>query len=331
MADNACSVCWGLKTDCRVCSGTGVLGERPPLLMRVKRRDLSLFGTDEFPLRCSSLGAMVACPWRYAMQFLFDQGESEAGPAADTGSAAHAAVAAWHTNDKDATAAVRSMVDRGNEYPLADLDEAAAMFLLYSRDPRNAGATVVAVEQDVSFVLPPCPSDETKKGIVVWGTVDQVRLGSDGRLCVYDLKTSKKSGLVLMQEHQYQVAAYCVGASRRLGKPVHPGALICPRHYQVKRPPETEPDGVFFEYAWSLEDCIAILLGVRHVVAAIRRGDVHHQAGESCRWCPSRTPDVCVPKLRSVLDPLTLRVVVPPPAPAPVVPAGAEVDLPWEM
>lgn len=305
-----CPSCFGTRFGtCAICS-VEVVATRPPCDVAPKEgRSLTDFGTVAFPLRASGLPKLVMCPWEAAMEFLFEC-HDESGPAADTGSATHAAVAAWHTMGHDAASAVKSMVDRSGEFPKADFDEATVMFLNYTRDPRNVKAEVVEVERKVSFVLPPAPEDETQKEIAVNGKVDQIRI-VDGLYRVYDLKTSKKSGLDLMRQHQYQIAAYVVGASHIFGKPVHPGALICPRHYVRGILPETEPAGVFFQFPWTFEDARFILWGLRRIVASIRSGEVWHQGGEHCRWCPAGSPDVCLPRLRSVTDPSTMRISLP--------------------
>lgn len=241
------------------------------------------------------------------MSFLFEV-SGESGPAADTGSAVHAAIAAWHLCGHDVGSAVESMVARYGEFPLADLEEATSLFCLYTRDPRNREAEVVAVERRVEFLLPACAEDPTGEAISVIGTVDQVR--REGPLLkLYDIKTSKRPGHELLDAHLYQLAAYTVGASHAFGEPVHPGALICPRHYRGE--PESAPDGVFFECAWTFDDARFILWGVRRIVAAVRAGEVWHFGGAHCRYCVAGSPDVCVPRLRASTDPKTMKISLP--------------------
>lgn len=319
---------------CRLCGGTGVTGDpdRRVTQLPVLRDDMTRFATKDWPLRPSQLAQLVECNWRVAMRYVYGTTD-ESGSAADTGSAMHAAVAAWHTvAEGDVTASVEAMVARTAEFPLADLSEAAAMFFLYTRDPRNA-CTVVLQEKGVELVLPPAPEDPTKAPIVVQGTLDQVRCLPDKpegeRFFVFDLKTSKRPGLDLLREHMYQVAAYCVGASRELGEPVHPGSLVCPRHYKKNDPPENRPEGVFFPYPWRFRDTRLILSGLRRIVAAVRAGHVWIRAGDHCRWCDARGPERCLPLLDATVDPRTLQLNPSKAAPPPEWTGGA-VDFDME-
>lgn len=275
----------------------------------VVHSDLTRFGTAEWPLRASWLSQMMVCPWRKVMDMIFNT-RDESGPAADTGSATHAAIAAWHQMGQDPASALRVMTERFGEYPLASLEEAASLFLLYSRDPRNREADVVAVERRIAFTLPPAPQDPTQEEIVIFGTIDQVRRAG-GRLKVNDVKTSKLPGATLLRDHLYQLAAYSVGASTLFGEPVDPGALICPRGYKKGERPEDRPAGVFFEYAVTHEDCRVLLNGLRHVVAAVRNGEVWANGGAHCQWCAAGDPSVCVPRLARVVDPSTMRISLP--------------------
>lgn len=323
-----CPSCFGTSQACRVCGGVGTVGptSRPLLRFAVRRADTGAFGTADCPLRMSSLDGLCRCPWRATIMHMFDV-RDEAGPAADTGSAVHAAVAAWHREGLDAAAAIRSMVERHGEFPLANLDEAAALFLLYSRDPRNLEARIVLLEETLSFSMPPAPEDVTGQPVCFVGRVDQVRL-VDREYRVYDVKTSKRPGRVLMDEHMKQICAYAVGASLKLGAPVKPGGLIVPRGY-VGKLPESKPDGVFFDLPWTFEDCRHVLWGIRRVVAAVRAGEVWNVGGDHCRYCPAGSTDECVPLLRAATDPGTMRVSLPsvPPPLSPDVEIAGTVDV----
>lgn len=253
-------------------------------------RDLTQFATDAYPLHASGLRNLVSCPWKVVVGFLSAPSD-ESGAAADTGSAVHAAAAAFH-HGKEAAACLSIMGSRIREYPQADLKEAAALFLAYAADPRNRSARVVLVEQEVKFTISPASHDKTQAPIQVVGTVDQVRELDDGSLAALDIKTSKKDPVDLLNNHAMQVAAYMVGASYLLGRPVKRGCLITPRKY---RPDGTGP--AFWWYPWTLDDTAAVLEAVRNVVAAVRAGNVWHVAGEQCTWCPFRTPDACMPRL----------------------------------
>ena len=259
------------------------------------KKDISRFATEDRPLHCSGLGTLLKCPWRAAMQFLYEDQDvgSEAG---DTGSATHVAVAELHRG-KEVADCIAAMKDRLGKYPKADLQEAAALFLSYAADTRNRGAEVVLIEKEVAFQISPAEEDKTQAPIQVVGTLDQVRK-VNGIYKLFDLKTSKKDGVDLLNQHVFQIAAYCIGASIFLNTKVQPGALICPRKYKTKDP-STAP--VFYHFTWTFDDIEQILYGVRHAVAKIRAGEYWHVPGDYCTWCPAKTPDFCLPKLKQCL------------------------------
>lgn len=260
-------------------------------------RDLSKFGTDEFPLHSSGLKALVRCPWEVVMKFLSEPGEDH-GVAGNTGSAMHVAAAEFHRG-KEIAACLESMATGIDRYPLANLQEAAEMFLHYSTDPRNAGAEFgqfdgrPVIEEKLEFFIDPAPEDPTRQKIKIVGTGDQVRR-ENGRLKYWDIKTSKLDPMEIRDDTLYQAAAYCVGLTFKLGEPVHPGGVICPRRY---KPGAAESSPVFWHFPWTLEDTGQILKGVRHMVALIRQGHLWHIPGRHCTWCPAKTPDLCLPQL----------------------------------
>lgn len=259
-------------------------------------KDLTRFGTEDQPLHPSGLGTVVKCPWRAAMEYLATGEESEGGAAADTGSAAHKAIAAFHKG-KGQAASLEVMQAHRADYPSADLQEAAGLFLCYAADSRNATADVVLVEEPIQFSISPAPEDKTQAPIQVIGTLDQVRR-ENGQHYLHDVKTSKLDGLELLNQHVFQIAAYCVGASLKLGVKVNPGSLILPRKYRGKDP-NSAP--VFWHFAWKFEDIEQILAAVRHSVANIRNGNLYHVPGPYCTWCSARSPDLCLPRLQTVL------------------------------
>lgn len=222
--------------------------------------------------------------------------DDDSGQAADTGSAMHRAAQAMHKKESIA-ASLKAMQEDKAKYPLADLNDAAAMFLNYASDPRNSTADFVCVEQAIAFDIAPAKDDPTQAPIKVIGTLDQVRR-KDGKLFLWDIKTSKKDGPTLLSNHIFQAAAYCIGASILLNAPVHPGGLILPRKYKAGAV-ATSP--AFWHFAWSFDDIEQILEPIRHKVSLIRRGLVTHMPNEGCNWCPGRSPDLCLPKLRRTL------------------------------
>lgn len=259
-------------------------------------KDFKLFATDSYPLHPSGLRSLIDCPWRMVDMFLLAP-DQESGPAADTGSAVHAAAHAMHEG-KEVAEALAIMHAKLADYPRADLLDASDLFLKYAADVRNREAKIVATETAIRFQIKAAPEDPTGEPVSFIGRLDQVR-DTDGRLRVYDLKTSKKDQTTLLHEHTFQMAAYCVGASILFKREVWPGALILVRRYG-KSDYSNAP--VFWHYSWSFQDCAKILDVVRHRVAEIRRGVVYHNPREEqCCWCHMRTPDLCLPKLQSEL------------------------------
>lgn len=247
-------------------------------------RKLEDFGTDKHPLHASGLQSIIKCSLRAVLHFLL-QPDDESGEAADTGSAVHAAVHAWHNNGQDAAASLDAMRQASGRYRKADLNDAAALFLQYAQDPRNAQAEIVASERNVRFQLDPAPEDKTGRPIVIVGTCDQTRR-VHGELRVFDIKSSTKPGYHLLMQHLYQVSAYAVGMTIEMGEPVHPGALIRVRGY---------PNGAFFPYSIDLKHAAMLMDALRRVVAAIRAGKPVPSPGDYCTWCVMRTMDACVP------------------------------------
>lgn len=257
-------------------------------------KDLKLFGTESWPLHPSGLSQLMQCPWRLVMSYLFED-KDEGGQAADTGSAMHKAAQSFH-GGSDVAASLGVMQAMLKSYPRADLQDAATMFLAYSSDPRNTTADVVLREQPISFSIAPAPEDQTQAPIAVIGTLDQVRR-VDGKLKLFDIKTSKKDPMLILQRSMFQAAAYCVGATVLLNETVEPGAIIMPRRYRMDAV-ATSP--VFYYFPWRFKDIEQILKGVRHLVARVRAGDIWHTPNDDCCWCVARSPDLCLPKLIQV-------------------------------
>jgi hypothetical protein len=261
---------------------------------------LTEFATAAHPLRCSSLPKLMQCNWRAVM--LFNQEcEDSSGAKADTGSAVHKAAESWHAQGLTVAGAIKEMGANLPRYPLADLADAEAQFLAYALDPRNQSAKIVVCEKQIAFTLPPSPADPTGQGIHVIGTLDQIREESDGTLKLHDIKTSAWPGYQILCEHAYQIAAYCIGASDLLGRPVHPGSVIMTRGYLKKGvDPRKEPGGIFWRYAWDLDRCRTLIAGVADIVALIRGGTVWAAPGGYCQWCPMKGPEFCLDHLHEL-------------------------------
>lgn len=257
-------------------------------------KDISKFGSADYPIHPSGIRGLLVCPWRSVMRFYAAHEADEAGPAADTGSAMHAAAAAFHRG-KGVAESLQVMQEGTAKYPRADLTDAAGMFLSYAADPRNSGHEFLLVEQSISFTISPAEDDPTQAPIQVDGTVDHVRREAGRQPKVWDIKTSKKEPLQILQMAAFQAAAYCVGASIALGEPVSPGGVILPRRYKADG---TGP--VFWHFPWTLQDTEQMLEGLRRIVSLVRRGVYWHVPNEDCCWCPARSPDLCLPKLQEV-------------------------------
>jgi hypothetical protein len=223
----------------------------------------------------------MACAWKTVMQFL-DIYSRDGGSAAQTGSAAHKAVHAFHIR-KEVDAAISAMKKCRAEFPLADFAEAERLFRLYAEDSRNATAKVVHAE----FLL----HGEIAPGITLEGTCDQIRQGE--REEVWDVKTSRFAGSVIRDQHTYQVCAYAVLASQRLKRPIHPGGIIMVRGY------EKGQDKVFYPYDLTLDDAKLLMRAVADRVRDVRAaGRIHATPGEHCGYCIGT--HACLAKLHTL-------------------------------
>lgn len=254
----------------------------------------SEIGTPALPLRASKLAALVRCPWSGLMMLLGE--ESGGGKAADTGSAVHFAARAWHTvANKDTAKALKIMQMGIANYPFADLDTAADHFQGYAADPRNQEATCLFVEEKIQVTLPPAEDDPTGQEIVIFGTLDQLRIDpASNVLTVVDIKTGRPDGLEMIAEHCLQLCAYQLGAAAKLSRPVLNAVILRTQDY-LKR----SPGRVFYPGSWRFSHCRPMLDCVRAVVAQLRRGRVHvAPSADACRWCIGVAN--CVPALEEL-------------------------------
>lgn len=255
------------------------------------------FGTANYPLRVSSLPMVLKCPARVAMQMI-EAPERSSSPAADTGSMAHFAISLYHTG-KGADDAVKEMkAAKSLHFPLADEDEAEKFFRSYARDPRNAPEAVENAELQIRFSLPPHPLDPTGEPIWFQGTTDQVRRASEETVEVWDYKTGKDEGVVLLHEHLLQLAGYSRGVENTLGQRVVDSGIIRARGYHRRGvdPPEAQPHGVFFHSCLDSVQIDTLLFRVRAIVAGVRRGEPLFGPGPYCNHCPYEGTSVCIPK-----------------------------------
>lgn len=231
--------------------------------------DLKDFATERYPLRCSRLPMLMACPWKIVMEFL-QLHQRDGGSAAQTGSAAHKAIHVYHSKGKEVEKAVTAMKAARQEFPLADFAEAERLFRAYVNDPRNTAAQVVQAE----FLL----HGEIEKGIVLEGTADQLR-EEETRQTIWDVKTSRFAGPLIRDQHTYQVAAYAYLAAKRFGAPVHPGGIIMLRGY------EKSADKAYYPYDLTHDDAVLLMQAVADRVREIRAGRIHAIPGDHCGYC----------------------------------------------
>jgi hypothetical protein len=259
---------------------------------------LESFGSADRPLRPSALDLLVRCSFRAASMHLQLIGD-ESGKAADTGSLAHAGVAAWHLNDSEA-AGLDAMRLALPEFPLADEAEAKLIYKHYVADPRNAATAARVVKMETKVRA------ELRSGVHVAGTLDQVREGADGVWRVWDLKTGqRKTGWEYLTEHCFQQAAYVVAAAQTFKRRVEPGGLICTKGYRTRGAAAAasgETGGVFWHTPWSYDDCLVLLDEVVEVVQRIRRGELAPIPGDYCGYCPYGGLHNCLPKFREMCE-----------------------------
>lgn len=218
------------------------------------------------------------------MRYL-EPGDGESGEAADTGSAVHRGVEAMLKDRKEVATCIQIMEAERHQYPLANLQEAAGLFLKIAANPPQG--EVVLCEQEIRFEIACDETDKTGQAIVVEGTVDLVmRYG--GILKMWDTKTSVRQPVDILRETMHQAACYCIGASILLNEQVNPGGIIMPRQNHMHIP-----------FTWKFQDIEYILAPLRRTVAAIRNGAVDFVAGaDNCKWCHAGGPDLCIPKKR---------------------------------
>jgi hypothetical protein len=220
--------------------------------------------------------------------------ENSGGVAADTGSLVHTGVLAYHKT-KSLDKALKAMKLAVPEFPRGDLKEAALHLTPYTEDPRNQGTLVIA-EETIEFCIPEDIGD-TGGPIYVRGHLDQVR-EENGKLYVWDVKTGKRyQGWEMLQIATIQLAAYTIGASQLLNRPVYPGGIIRTYGYRVRGAALPEPSGVFFHAAWDLKDCATLLAPVAKRVKEIRERDYYVIPGDYCGGCSAGGVESCLPMI----------------------------------
>ncbi len=262
------------------------------------------FATAAKPIRMSRLPSIVLCTWKAAAEELamIDRGES--GRAADTGSAAHLAIATWHQNGGKLADALDAMRAASAAFPLFDPKDAEMFVRPYTLDPRNRDAEIEAIEQKVTLRLEPKYIEGSE--IVVTGTLDQIRVNQQtGDREVWDIKSGDRSGQYFQNHYALQLAGYTVAASQcsddwrnisELYPRVAAGGYIRLKGYRTRGAKMPDPDGVFVP--GDIPDPDALLDAVRWAVCMIRSGYYVATPGVHCENCSFASHSFCVPKLK---------------------------------
>lgn len=261
--------------------------------------DIKLFGTEKYFLRPSMLEKLMRCQLNAVELMSGGIADSGSSIAADTGSLVHAGVAEYHI-----TGEVQAGLDKMNQclrqFPLADKDEARLYYKAYTADPRTSPeeSRVTFVEEPVSLVLEPHPSDPTGERIYIRGTVDQIHTEADGSLSVWDLKTGRGDGFGMLNSYALQQAAYVLGVQQTYStRVVKPGGLIVAYGWRKQGvDPKKRPPGVFWHYPLTYNDCVELMGGVKLAVANIRSGNIYPNPSFFCTFCPHQHVGNCLPK-----------------------------------
>lgn len=246
---------------------------------------MTIFASADSPLRASSVPQLLRCPLRL---YLVQKGAIIDGDnvAAHTGSMVHKGLEAFHANGFRVPKAIKVATDSIHEYRNADQEKAKKIIERYGNDPRNRVKTYL-LEEEIIFTLPPWKTDKTKEEIVIVGHCDQVR-EVDGQLCVVDYKTTSRGGQEALHAYAGQLVIYALAASKKLGKPVHPGFICRVTSYLTgKNESNPSPDDVFYKYPFDLDQTQLLLDEIRREVARVRRAELGPRPSGECQWCPA--------------------------------------------
>lgn len=246
-----------------------------------------VYGTQTDRIRASSLATLARCPGLHLVQ---RESASGSGAAADTGSAVGRMIQLYHEGRTHGDAIAQAGRECAEKFPAARLEDAATRALRYMRDERNPPKIAFHCELEVDLVL---PGWEGEPDVHLRGHLDQIREGQDGRLYVWDVKDGAPQGQDLVLGYAWQLSAYALGATAKLGRPVLPGGIIRTKGYDVARA-AADPSvcSVFFSAPWSLDQARAMLDNVVFMVHLIRKGLVVRTPGSHCSWC-KLSPSTC--------------------------------------
>lgn len=221
----------------------------------------------------------MTCSWRrLAIQLGLAMEESRA--AADTGSLVHLAAAHWHKEGQlpSLNKCFEVMREGLKQFPLGDIQDAKVLFSDYYQDEKNKNCEFLAIEQEVTFRIPPAKSDKTQKEIVIKGHCDQIRLNKKlNRNEVWDLKSTKYAPSQVFSSYIIQLAAYGFAAEQTLKIPIDLGGWVFLRQYGKKNP--------FYRANLRKEMLLSTFTLLAEKIALIRNGVININPGEVCLYC----------------------------------------------
>jgi hypothetical protein len=251
-----------------------------------RREAMERFGTQDYPIRISSLPMLLACPRRGMLDAMLLRPDSGSAPA-DTGTLTGAMIEYWHRLG-DVNAAVRAAIADGNT-PLADEGKARSYFEGYCADPRNAALENVPADDEFGAVVNAALEIEVEfeRGSVFFcGHLDQVRaLGS--RLYVWDVKcTNRLKGPAACNHYTAQLAGYTIGlAETIIGEDVQVGGIIRATDYFLKAVRDgKELPQAFYRFPLDRDGCEEVVKGAVQRVLEIRKGVAYPVSSDACGW-----------------------------------------------
>lgn len=245
--------------------------------------------------------------------------ESRSLEEANTGTLAHVSIAEWIKTGSIAEgvrAAKESQAKflEAEEAP-GDIEAAQKWLAQYAKDPRNAPlgewpkdrsiGRVDYVEERVGLVI-----TLGEKEVCITGTLDQARRKEDGKLYVWDIKTSlylpDREAWHIYWSYFNQLFGYTKGLEFTLRESnktdtVELGGLILPRSYTARN--ETRKE-VFYRGPHLKRSCHATLLeSIAEEIIAIRSGVITPSISVACNQCyVTQGPNECMALLQEIID-----------------------------
>ena len=245
------------------------------------------FGTEQNPLRASSLPTLSECPTMLLIRMYKLMDESRSKEAADTGNVIHVGIHELH-HGKSLEESIEVMGEALERFPEADFVRCIKHITAYSIDERQKGFEVILEEKRIRLEIEPSENDPTKEKIVIYGTMDQVIRTGNGQLILRDIKTGKSmSGTDMIMHYAPQLAAYQLGASKLIGEKIQRACIVRTEDYFVKG------RNVIHYAPWTYDECLSILSFIPSAVAAIRRGEDIRKIGSYCNYCPAGGITAC--------------------------------------